>query len=203
MGNETGIVTIGNMEFNGVKVLKSEVKKTESGENLNCVWTDAGYFEYKDQPLMHVPGYKTPVAKAIGYKFYQSGVTEELKSSPYYDSDRDAIFIGKELAIMNVTDGKFIPQGDEFVTHNSRLNPENKDISGIGIFSSAGDGRDYSTFTVDLRNGREDHVYKQFSDAKVLMDEYDTITEKKVSDVKKGSLYEHILNENKKIKYDR
>jgi len=201
MGNETGIVTIGNMEFNGVKVLKSEVKKTESGENLNCVWTDAGYFEYKDQPLEIGYGTSKPVAKVIASRQYGPS---KLELFPSLDDDsKKGVYLGKTLTLHNVTDGKFIPQGDEFVTHNSRLNPENKDISGIGIFSSAGDGRDYSTFTVDLRNGREDHVYKQFSDAKVLMDEYDTMTEKKVSDVKKGSLYEHILNENKKIKYDR
>ena len=55
MGNETNSTIIGNVKFDGVKVLKSEVKRTSQG-NLNCVWTDAGYLEYKDQKLIKGSG---------------------------------------------------------------------------------------------------------------------------------------------------
>ena len=205
MGNgPTGIVIIGNLEFNGVKVLKSDVKKTLTGENLNCVWTDAGYFEYKDQPLLLCPGgNKMPVARALCAEVYHEGIPDELKSSPYYDKGRNAIYIGKDLSLMNITDGKFIPSGDEYVSHNSRLNPDNEDISSISIFGRAGDERDYSTFTVDMRNGKKDYIYKQFSDAVVLTDTEDTVEERKVSDIKKGSFDEAVMEMNKKQKYDR
>ena len=41
-----GNVTIGGVRFSGVKVERSEVKNI-NGSQIYCVWTDAGYMEYK------------------------------------------------------------------------------------------------------------------------------------------------------------
>lgn len=191
---------IGNLEFNGVEVLKSEVKTNEKGEKVNCVWTDAGYFEYKDQPLEIFPGgYKAPVAKAIAAKNYGPG---DLSIFPQKEEEK-GVFLGKTLNLMNITDGKFVPNdNDDYVMHYSRLNPENKDAFGVGVSGRPGDGRDYSTFTVDLRNGKEDHVCKIDSEAKILTDEEDTISEKNWTKQKEG-IGKHIFESNKKAKYDR
>lgn len=45
MGNNN---IIGGVKFDGVKVLKSEIKGS-GNDKTYCVWTDAGYMEYKAQ----------------------------------------------------------------------------------------------------------------------------------------------------------
>ena len=191
---------IGNLEYNGVLVLKSEVKTNEKGENVNCVWTDAGYFEYKDQPLEIFPGgYKAPVAKAIAAKQY--GPSNFSVFSP--KEEEKGVYLGKTLNLCNITDGKFVPNdNEEYVMHYSSLNPDSKDIFGVGVSGRPGDGRDYSTFTVDLRNGKEDHVCKIDSNATILTDEKDTISEKGWTKQKDG-IGKCIFESNKKAKYDR
>lgn len=56
MGNNV----IGGVKFDGVKVLKSEIKGTGNNKTF-CVWTDAGYMEYKEQQKNQNGFYDTAV----------------------------------------------------------------------------------------------------------------------------------------------
>lgn len=48
---------VGNVEFSGgVIVYDINEKISEKGEKINCVWTNAGYFEYPDQQLLLLDG---------------------------------------------------------------------------------------------------------------------------------------------------
>lgn len=61
----TGKMTIGGVDFDGVKVLKQEVKGTGNNKTY-CVWTDAGYMEYKEQSR-NKNGFTDTAVHAIKY----------------------------------------------------------------------------------------------------------------------------------------
>ena len=56
---------IGGLRFDGVKVLKQEIKGS-GADRTYCVWTDAGYIEYKEQKKDE-NGYSQAAVHAVKY----------------------------------------------------------------------------------------------------------------------------------------
>ncbi|MBQ4113824.1 hypothetical protein IJD34_00300 [bacterium] len=120
MSGEIGEQYIGNVRFSGVEIKRSERKTTEEG-SINCVWTDAGYFEFKDQPLWVQDGL--------------ARVHSQVQKVTFSDSKDEECL----LSILRLTEGKFKFDPEINYVGVSHLGDTDRDYSSFTI--DAGDGK--------------------------------------------------------------
>lgn len=158
MNGNLGEPPVGGVSYGaGITIGKKKVRYDENGRKLNCVWTNAGYLEYPDQPSgqasiqivkNYVDGQNNPLPYILSINNMESG-TMAFNDAPFLLDENGDIMCNEE--------GIPLYDGDAAQT-----------IYGIATVSAERGGS--KDFVLDVKDGKPQSVM-DMAGCKVIADE--------------------------------